>query len=514
MPASKKVLFLGLFTFLAVTFSIYYPALHNRYALDDVPIVRDNPLVQEPNGISKMFWNAVERPYTGLYRPLPVASFWLSHRVSPDPAPADHLINILLHTAFGFLVFLFLLHFRFHAISAGFLTLVFLAHPVNVEVVASLVGRCDQLAALFSFLALLVALRVPQGSVFRAGALCLSFFAALLSKESALAMVLVIPLLERLDRRTGWRQLLFGTFLPLAAALAVYLPTRYAVLGVFGIDRRASIFPAESFWAAREMALAWFSLFFEKLFVPLPLVPDYATGVFTVYDANFYFRVFCSIAALSAIAGTTGYYLLRRKSLQPLLISLVLFLIVLLPVSNLVFLIGSPFAERFLYLPLPFLLIGFGHRVFSVQSHGAMKLRTTWSVVLLVVLFLLAGISWARTPAWRDNITLARAGVRDLPENFRLRMALATEYLKLPRPELAEPEFTAAARILPEHYEPWLNLGNIAFEKGDYSKAERAYLKALRRAPEPQRRAVQMNLSLTYQQLRRTREGGNRGTQP
>src|SRR5882724_11394386 len=128
---------------------VYFGAMWNRFALDDVPIIALNPLVAHPSGI----WRAFTAPYWApelgghMYRPLVIAGFTVDALV--DGTAWFHAVNLLWHA--GAAVAVAALARRWMdaagALAAG---LLFAVHPVHVEAVANVVGRAEVLATLFA----------------------------------------------------------------------------------------------------------------------------------------------------------------------------------------------------------------------------------------------------------------------------------------------------------------------------------------------------------------------------
>src|SRR5439155_26645027 len=88
--------------------------------------------------------------------------------------------------------------------------------------------------------------------------------------------------------------------------------------------------------------------------------------------------------------------------------------ITLLPTSNLLILIGSIFAERFLYLPAAGFAIAVAALAFRLP-----RPRAPW-IVLTALLCLYAGRTVARNSDWRDDLTVRSADVLTSAASFRL----------------------------------------------------------------------------------------------
>jgi tetratricopeptide (TPR) repeat protein len=107
------------------------------------------------------------------------------------------------------------------------------------------------------------------------------------------------------------------------------------------------------------------------------------------------------------------------------------FAIVLLPASNLVVLIGSIMAERFLYLPALGFTIAAAALLFRLRNSRAPI------IVLSAAILLFAARASVRNEAWRDDLSLTATDVRVVPDNLHFHTALAgTLYGQDPRGNL------------------------------------------------------------------------------
>jgi tetratricopeptide (TPR) repeat protein len=97
-----------------------------------------------------------------------------------------------------------------------------------------------------------------------------------------------------------------------------------------------------------------------------------------------------------------------------------MFGIALLPVSNLVLLIGATMAERFLYLP------SIGFAIAAATLLYRLKTRIPVQAIAIVLVAVLACRTFARNRDWLDNLSLARADVASAPRSARLHEMLAS----------------------------------------------------------------------------------------
>jgi len=205
---------------------LHAASLGGGYVLDDLQAILRHPVVIGDAPLWEVFvrdyWG---RPLGGArwsYRPLTTLTFAIEHRVTALPW-LHHAVNVLLFGSLSALVTALACRWLSHraALVAG---LSFVALPVHVESVASLVGRADVLAAIACVLATLVL--VPRDErdtgVKEIVAGCALYLVGLLCKETvALFPALLAWLLLVHGRRDGERRSLGVWARRLAPAVAV-----------------------------------------------------------------------------------------------------------------------------------------------------------------------------------------------------------------------------------------------------------------------------------------------------
>ncbi len=124
-----------------LTLLFYVPsAWHDFIALADYEYVRDNPHVASGLTWENFLW-AFRTGHTGIWQPVT----WLSHMrdcqfFGLSPA-AQHINNILLHTANTLLLYFVLKWFTGDRWRCAFVAALFAVHPLNVESVAWIAER-------------------------------------------------------------------------------------------------------------------------------------------------------------------------------------------------------------------------------------------------------------------------------------------------------------------------------------------------------------------------------------
>ncbi|MBL4577131.1 MAG: tetratricopeptide repeat protein [Flavobacteriales bacterium] len=184
---------------LALTFVLYGNTLPNQYAIDD-PIVTNNPLIQKGiKAIPEIFTSRyrVYGEYNYGYRPIVKSSFAIEYTLFGQNPWVSHLLNLIFYGLTCVFLFYLLrkLLRKYDELLPFIITVLFIAHPIHTEAVASLKNREE----IFSFLGCITALyfflkfteyRKIKHLVF--GLFCFVF--AFLSKQNALTFLAVIPL--------------------------------------------------------------------------------------------------------------------------------------------------------------------------------------------------------------------------------------------------------------------------------------------------------------------------------
>src|SRR5204862_5035407 len=136
-----------------VALACYANSLRGALLFDDVNAIVDNRLVRalDLRGIflTPSWWGEPGRAsYVPAYRPVTTLSFALNHALGGLGPLGYHAVNVLLHAAVCVLLSVVLGEVMRRPRLAGTAALLFAAHPVHTEAVASVVGGAEGLAAL------------------------------------------------------------------------------------------------------------------------------------------------------------------------------------------------------------------------------------------------------------------------------------------------------------------------------------------------------------------------------
>ncbi len=209
------VIFFFLFAFL-----LYGNTILNKFAVDD-DFVANNPQVQQGfNAIPGIFLSRYVNQQGNVgstaadYRPIAKTTFAIENQFWGNKPGMSHVVNVLLYWVLSVLLFFILKRVlkNFNILFPFLIILMFMAHPVHTEVVASLKNRDELLAFICGLGSLWFILNYADTqkiqSVFYA---ILIFFIGYLSKSSILPFLVLIPL-----------TLYFFTNLPLKKIVALF----------------------------------------------------------------------------------------------------------------------------------------------------------------------------------------------------------------------------------------------------------------------------------------------------
>jgi len=202
----KTIRIIFLLVIVIYTFLLYGNTRKNLYSLDDYIIKgHDAQLVKEGiNSIGDIFTttytttnyiDGADKSYG--YRPVVRAIFALEYSIFGMNPRAGHMINILLYLTLVLILYQLLRRF-FKEYSIWFvfaIILLFIAHPVHTEVVASLKNRDELLSMIFSLLTLRMLIKYhDKKKIAYLIAGLFIYVLAFLSKPTALAFWFVFPL--------------------------------------------------------------------------------------------------------------------------------------------------------------------------------------------------------------------------------------------------------------------------------------------------------------------------------
>ena len=181
-------------------FLLYANTIPNSFSFDDDYVTYHNAQIKKGiKGIPEILTSrySLKENHTFGYRPIAKVTYAIEYQFFGENPHISHLFNIFLYALTGIFLFILLkkLFSKYNSFILLMTTLLFMAHPVHTEVVASLKNREEILSFLFSILTLITLINYLRGKkLIRLLLSILLFILAILSKLNAVIFVLIIPL--------------------------------------------------------------------------------------------------------------------------------------------------------------------------------------------------------------------------------------------------------------------------------------------------------------------------------
>ncbi len=471
-----------------LTIVVYAGTLSCQFVFDDIPQILENPFVTNAGFWKRILTGSVwsfrgAGEHDNFYRPLQFVVYWLLYRVNGANPAVFHLFQLLLCAATTWLVFELGRRLLGNDLAAAGGALLWALHPQHVETVAWVSALPDAGAACFAILGFLLFLSAEKSDPpsWKGYALAAAaYFPALLFKESALALPLVVIIYWYFfPGDSNWRQKSIRG-LPFGAAIAVYLALRVAALGSFSQNPQA-------FKAPREVIAAALGLLGQhaRLFL-------WPTGMsaFRVFDLHASLHSPWPWLVTAAIL--IALLIRKRDATSGFLFSW--WLVTLAPCLDFR-MVSFPVADRFSYLPSVGAALAVSHIFLQALPR---RIPAPQLAPVLAGLVLIASIAFAAddvrlVPAWADNVALWGYSLRASPNSALVHLFQAT-LLRTRDGNMkgAEAEYRTALRLNRQSakplagiaYECYLGLGQVALQRAGIAEAMDDYKKAIQISPD------------------------------
>jgi len=497
----------------AFAFVLYGNTMKNGYSLDDLYVTYNNPMVNKgikaiPQILGSRYinLNAEEGGMMNFgYRPLTKAMFAVEHSLFGEDPGTSHLINILLYGLTLLLLFSILRRLMSdYSIWFPFLvTILWAAHPVHTEVVASLKNREELISFLFGLLALQSFMSyVRKNSYFALAFGAIWFLLSLFSKPSTLPLLAAIPFTIYFFTKANLKNLVLITgsmiLISVVAVLFVkfYLPS---------INRPMLFFEnplafEKNFLLHISTGMYGLLLYLKLLVYPHPLLFYYGYNTVPVVGLSNMWVILSILLHL----GLFVFAVMKLREKHILSFAIFFYLIVISMYANIVKPPAGIIAERFLYIASIGFCIAVVYLLFKLLKVPADKAdagKHAWKValVLLVILVPFTAKTVVRNKDWNSQISLFSHDIRYLNNSAKANFIYATtlktdliENLKAGgnRHE-AEPEvekiiglLEQTVKVYPGYFEAWNSLGEMyTMMKNDNEKAMEYFTRTVKEKP-------------------------------
>lgn len=504
-PADRPPLPVGTLRLAAVvlvSFAVNANSLFSGFVHDDIYQILGNHWLKDPSFLGDIFttnvWSFQSRG-SNYYRPLMHVIYMIDYGIFGFQAWGYHLTNVLWHAGVSVLVFLVasrLLRDAGRPESPDLLSppfaaaLLFAAHPIHTEVVATAMGIVDTTMAFFCLLSFLFHMRCGAALDSKHAVSVVSFMLAALCKEPALTLPALLLLYDWSFRRDALRMPdLFKRYFPYAAVTAIYLVLRINALHGFAPWQHPKSLDV---WTLSINILPLFAMYLEKLLLPV--------GLNFLHSYSHISSLLSVKGVLSIlVAAAFGYavFVTSRKD-RVAFIGLMFIVVPLLPalyIPGLSQEITHAFSERYLYLPSAGFVLVAAAAMSSAGGLSAARRKAIYGGVLIVVALYSAG-TIARNPVWKDNYSLFQDTVAKSPGDAVARDGLGHALLTRGRLDEAIGQFSISLELKPGFANALNNLGRAYRAKGFPDMAIELYRQAL--ASEPYFAYAHYNLANAY----------------
>lgn len=563
---------------------LYANTIGHQYAVDDSIVIEENMFTQQ--GVSGIGGLLTEDTFFGFfkkkknlvaggrYRPLSLVTFAIENEIfgsvrvdaQGNPIPlripqfneageplinaqgnplveetqalvgnpqVSHFFNMLLYGLCCWVLYLFVLELlkrrersELGAYFVAFGTaLLFATHPIHTEAVANIKGRDEIMVLLFSLLTALLFMRAlrQQGKrllYWALGGLC--FLLALLSKESAVTFLGVVPLSMYFFSQKSFKDIAINTA-PLLVVFGIWWVLRSsAVGGGVGGDTPTELMnnpflklqdgryvPFTASERLGSIVMTW-GVYLKLLFYPHPLTNDYYPWVFN-YPEIVNLGSPRVVLSLLVNVGLLLWAVLGLKKKRYSSYGILIFYGTFSIVSNLVFPIGTYMAERFMFMPsvgFCFAVVGGIYELLKGQSKrvDASKLKIPL-IGIAVVALAFSAKTITRNAAWENDFSLFTTDIAYSPNSAKLNNALAGVLLEPENQPSGEQARDAqrqqalnharkAVELHPTYHQAWLLYGNANVYLKNFEEALAAYEKV--RFYKPDHPDIDQNTAVAY----------------
>ncbi len=402
----------------------YAGVLKAPFVWDDLEMVVNNPLITSLHHVPDIFKTGafLEAADSGkFYRPIQILTYTFDYAMGKGLNPAYfHLTSVVIHTLSVIALFFLLLEFGLNLTIAFWVTLFFAIHPLNTEAVTYVSGRGDVLFVLFCLVSFYAFLKGLKGSWGWFIGTLLGWVLAILSKENAVALPVIMASYGMWFPEKTTSKKRFVSSLVCLAVIGGYIYYRVAVSHVTE-SGTLSVIAMAPLWQRVLTIPHMIWLYLKLLVVPYPLHMEYHfvdTGML-----NPYFLI--GVPALLVGAFLVFHYV---KPYSKVWFWGGWFFIGLGPVYQLLPL-ASTIREHWVYFPQIglFVLLAFLGESMS-QRVGFLRKKGVTLAILTCMAMVLMGLTWVRNQNWQNAFTLYSHDVEYAPNSFLLLNNLGYEY--------------------------------------------------------------------------------------
>jgi len=485
---------LAALTIAVAVIAMYHNTFSVPFLMDDLCTVVENWSIRHLWPLRDAVWPSPEGLLGG--RPVVQFSFALNYAFGGLSPVGYHAVNLIIHVLAGLTLFGLvrrtlqrpILRERFgaHATPLALVAaLLWGVHPLQTESVTYVLQRCESLMGLFYLLTLYAFLRGVESE--RGGKwLGVSVAACglgMMSKELMVTAPAMVGLYDRVFVAGSFRQALrqrWGYYVGLGCGWLVLAGM------MVGVHHRSVGYGLGVPWWKFAVNGGWMCWRYLRLAVwPHPLVFDYGSTEVLRSAGEVW-----PYTAVALVLMTGVMVALWRK--PALGFAGAWFFVVLSPTTTVLPLVGQPFAEHRMYVPLAGVVVaavGIGYRW--------LERRLAWASGLAVAVIIILGVrTWIRNQDYRSDKMLWEDVIRRCPDNSRAWLNLGSAFYQEGNMEEAIPFFVKAIAVNPSYGMAHNNLGCALTKLGRIHEAIPHLLQAIAWMPKNQ-----WNVALAHSNL-------------
>jgi len=530
-PIKTKKLHIDLWFKIAVfafAFVLYGNTLSNGYSLDDTYVTFNNPVVKQgakaiPRIFSSLYINMNAEEGGSLnfgYRPVAKAMFALEQTLFGDNPYPSHLVNVLLYALLLVLLFVILRRLlkNFNPWFPFIITMLWAAHPIHTEVVASLKNREEIVSLLCGLLTLyyfILYAGKPKVKYFFWA--IIFFIISFITKPSTIMLFTGIPLALYYFTDIKFKNVLIilgslaFTLIAIAFILRVSLPASHRPMLYF---ENPLIFE-KNFLLKISTGFYVLLFYIKMLLYPHPLLFYYGYNMIPIVSFANIWVILSILIHLCLFA----YAVWKIKEKSILSFAILFYLVTISMYASIVKQHPGIVAERFLFLPSMGFSIITAWLLFKLtrQTIGqGLKISGGFKVLLLSVILLIpyTAKTIIRNRDWDSQLSLFAHDNKYLHNsakaNYIYATTLKTDLIEKIQRNGEDEDTKAETRqiidllnktvqIYPGYFEAWNSLGEMySMTRYDYDKALEYFRKSIE--AKPGFASAWFNMGYAYQQ--------------
>ena len=458
------------------------------------------------------------------YRPIAKATFAIEYQLWGNKPGRSHAVNILLYWALSVLLFFILKRIlkNYNILFPFLITLLFMAHPVHTEVVASLKNRDEMLAFICGLGSLWYILEYTDTQrlicLFYAAVI---FFVGYLSKTAIFPFLVLIPLVLYFFTKLRPGKIIAIFFVVLGAILLAYYGPRLFLPPVQHTNSfiENPLYFDKHLWIRLGTGFVSLLFYLRLLVYPHPLLYYYGFNMIPVTSL----AGFLPLLSLVIHVVLFVYAVLKLKEKHILSFAIFWYLFAMAMYSNILVPVVGIVGERFVFnasLGFCLAVIFIIFKIFKTDPKSlTIEMDSRLKILALVILLLLpyTVMSVSRNRDWRNLFDLYRNDVKSLgnsakanidyagylmntvyqDENF-LRHGTVNEF----KYQTIITHFRRSLAIYPKNYQNYNDLGTVYMFMGkNYDSAIYFLQKAI--ALDSSMQPAWVNLGMAYRDQKR-----------